>query len=594
MQKPSLRAFTLVEMLVVISIIAILAALLFPAVSGMNERGKATTDLNNLRQIGLATQIYLNDNDGTFFPTTDVWMSDLVPKYLPSWKILKSPFDNRVLSETPAQAPVSYGFDLNTVSNPTGGTGGTASALSASQIVNPSVYVLFAPAQNGAAVTQFTGHGDKAVTVDKGGGAASEGNPLGGTHRSRKRINACMADLHVEDMAWGVVGTSGFVNSTVHGHRSKCKSALESHGHACSFAVIQLQLGPNENKYPVVIGPGLIAKCADLIGHSLTKTSRCMVVCDTNVEPLFAGAVLKSLQSSGIHTTVSVLPAGEESKAISSFVKISDEMGQAGLDRQSLVIGLGGGVIGDVSGFVAATYHRGIPHVQIPTTLLAMVDSSIGGKTGVNTAAGKNLLGAIHQPSLVIDDLDVLKTLPPREFGQGFAEIIKHAIIADPEMFTELQRRQPQNTEDLGDLIRRNIEIKARFVANDEQDLSGQRAVLNFGHTIGHAIERAGDYRQFFHGEAISLGMIAAARISVKRAGLPQSDAAEIEKLLGRYSLPTSLPNGFDRDKIMRAVTADKKFEQGQVRFVVSPAIGSAHLSSDVTLGDIREAIAGL
>jgi prepilin-type N-terminal cleavage/methylation domain-containing protein len=214
MQKHLLKAFTLVEMLVVISIIAVLAALLFPAVSGMNERGKATQDLNNLRQIGLATQMYLNDNDGTFFsPTGDVpWMQGLVPKYLPSWKILKSPFDNRVLSETPAQAPVSYGFNLNTISsNP---TGGASSSLSASQIVNPSVYVLYAPAQNGAAVSQFTGHGDQAVTVDKGGGAASQGNPIGGTHRNRKRINACMADLHVEDMAWGVLGTSGFVNDT--------------------------------------------------------------------------------------------------------------------------------------------------------------------------------------------------------------------------------------------------------------------------------------------------------------------------------------------------------------------------------------------
>lgn len=319
-----------------------------------------------------------------------------------------------------------------------------------------------------------------------------------------------------------------------------------------------------------------------------------MVVCDTNVEPLFAGAVLKSLQSGGIHTGVSVLPAGEESKTISSLMKIAEEMGQAGLDRQSFVIGLGGGVIGDVSGFVAATYHRGIPHVQIPTTLLAMVDSSIGGKTGVNTNAGKNLLGAIHQPSLVIDDLDVLKTLPPRELSQGFAEIIKHAIIADPKMFTELQRGQPQNTEDLEDLIRRNIEIKARFVANDEEDLSGQRAVLNFGHTIGHAIERAGDYRQFFHGEAVSLGMVAAARISVKRAGLSQANADVISDLLKRYSLPTSLPGGFDRNKVMRAVTADKKFEHGQVRFVVSPAIGSAHLSCDVTLDDIREVVASL
>src|SRR5581483_11718852 len=181
--------------------------------------------------------------------------------------------------------------------------------------------------------------------------------------------------------------------------------------------------------YPVVIGSGLLAKCADLISDSLTTPSACMVVCDARVEPLFAGAVQESLKSKGMRASVFTLPAGEGSKEISSVMKIAEEMGRAGFDRQSLVIGLGGGVIGDVSGFVAAIYHRGIRHVQIPTTLLAMVDSSIGGKTGINTQRGKNLLGAVHQPSLVIDDIDVLKTLPPREFNQGYAEIIKQAII---------------------------------------------------------------------------------------------------------------------------------------------------------------------
>jgi 3-dehydroquinate synthase len=319
---------------------------------------------------------------------------------------------------------------------------------------------------------------------------------------------------------------------------------------------------------------------------------QCALVTDSTVAPMYSEKVRNALECATLDTFVIVVPAGEHAKSMEQAGVICEQMIAAGLDRRSFVVGLGGGVVGDLSGFVAAIFHRGIPHVQIPTTLLAMVDSSIGGKTGVNTAAGKNLVGAIHQPFLVIDDLDVLQTLPPRELSQGFAEIIKHATIADPEMFAQLQERQP--TENMEELIRRNIEIKARFVAEDEKDLSGQRAVLNFGHTIGHAIERAGDYRVFLHGEAISLGMVAAARISVKRAGLSKSDASGIEKLLGRYSLPTSLPDGFDRDKIMRTVTADKKFEQGQVRFVVSQAIGSACLSSDVILDDIREAIASL
>jgi 3-dehydroquinate synthase len=357
---------------------------------------------------------------------------------------------------------------------------------------------------------------------------------------------------------------------------------------------LQVSISAGSRAYRAVIGSGLLNSAGELVRVALPNRSRGVIISDTVVAPLFAERLQRSLAVEKMNVSLALLPAGEPSKTLDEAGRVIARMANDGLDRKSFVIGLGGGVVGDLSGFVAAIFHRGIPHIQIPTTLLAMVDSSIGGKTGVNTAAGKNLLGAIHQPSLVIDDLDVLKTLPPREFSQGFAEIIKHAIIADPEMFTQLQKRQPQNTEDLEALIRQNIEIKARFVADDEQDLSGQRAVLNFGHTVGHAIERAGDYRQFFHGEAISLGIIAATRVSVKRAGLSQSDASEIEKLLSRYSLPVSLPDGFDRDKIIRAVTADKKFEQGQVRFVVSPAIGSAHLSSDITLDDIREAIAEL
>jgi len=343
-----------------------------------------------------------------------------------------------------------------------------------------------------------------------------------------------------------------------------------------------------------MIGSGFLDSAGELISAALPNRSRGVIISDTAVAPLFAKRLQQSLAAVKLDTAVVLLPAGEPSKNLEEVGRITNEMAKDGLDRQSFVVGLGGGVVGDLSGFVAAIYHRGIPHVQIPTTLLAMVDSSIGGKTGVNTVAGKNLLGSVHQPSLVIDDLDVLKTLPSRELSQGFAEIIKHAIIADGEMFAQLKGRQPRKTEDLEDLIRRNIEIKARFVADDEQDLSGQRAVLNFGHTIGHAIERAGDYRVFLHGEAISLGMVAAARISVKRAGLSKSDGAEIEDLLKHYSLPTSLPDGFDRDKIMSSVAADKKFEKGQVRFVVSPSLGSAYLSSKVTLDEIREAIASL
>src|SRR5437870_9075628 len=243
-------------------------------------------------------------------------------------------------------------------------------------------------------------------------------------------------------------------------------------------------------------------------------------------------------------------------------------------------------MVGDISGFVAAIYERGIPHVQIPTTLLAMVDSSIGGKTGVNASAGKNLIGAFHHPSLVIDDVDLLKTLPRREFNQGFAEIIKHAIIADAEMFTALRHVDLSN---LAPLVRRNIEIKSRIVAKDELDQTGERALLNFGHTVGHAIERAGDYREFLHGEAVSLGIVAACAISIKKAGLPRDQRDAVVDLLRIFELPTQLPRDFPREKIFEALPYDKKFESGNIWFVVTPRIGSAHLSSDVTMEDIRE-----
>ena len=285
------------------------------------------------------------------------------------------------------------------------------------------------------------------------------------------------------------------------------------------------------------------------------------------------------------------IPAGEKSKTLKQAGAICEQMIAAGLDRQSFVVGLGGGMIGDISGFVAAIYHRGIPHVQIPTTLLAMVDSSIGGKTGVDTGDGKNLIGAFHQPSLVIDDLDVLKTLPRRQFNQGFAEIIKHAVIADANMFRTLQSWKAGAAPALQRLIKRNIQIKSRIVAKDEHDRTGERALLNFGHTVGHAIERAGNYRKFLHGEAVSIGMVAACTISMKKAGLAVDQRDAIVDLLRGFGLPTRLPSNFSLKKIFNAIKFDKKFEIGKVRFVVTPRIGTARITNDVTLNDIREAV---
>jgi 3-dehydroquinate synthase len=346
-------------------------------------------------------------------------------------------------------------------------------------------------------------------------------------------------------------------------------------------------------RYRVLVDSGLISQLAKNVGELLTGKI-CAIISDTNVAPQFADRVKRSLAVSGIRSIVITIPAGEKSKTLKQAGAICEHMTAAGLDRQSFVIGLGGGVVGDISGFVAAIYHRGVRHVQIPTTLLAMVDSSIGGKTGVNTADGKNLIGAMHQPSLVIDDVDVLKTLPRREFNQGFAEVIKHAIVADAKMFKLLQSWEASQTLALQSLIKRNITIKSRIVASDERDKTGKRAVLNFGHTVGHAIERAGNYRKFLHGEALSLGIVAACAISTKRAGLPADQRDAVVNLLQRFELPTSLPKNFPREKIFNALKFDKKFKGGKIRFVVTPRIGAAYLTSDVMLDDIREAVAAL
>lgn len=342
--------------------------------------------------------------------------------------------------------------------------------------------------------------------------------------------------------------------------------------------------------YEVLVGSQLLGQTGELIGENLRERA-CAIVSDNNVAKHFGDVVVKSLNAVGCRPTLVTVAPGEESKTIKSVEAICDRMIEAGLDRSSFVVALGGGMIGDLAGFVAAIYHRGIPVVQMPTTLLAQVDSSMGGKTGVNTAAGKNLIGAWHQPAVVISDVDTLATLPPREFRQGFAEIIKHAVIRDAEMFEKLRESNPAN---LPALVRRNVEIKAAIVAADEREKTGERALLNFGHTIGHAIERAGEYREFLHGEAISLGMVAACEASVRKAGLPDAERDRILQTLKTWELPTRLPANFPKEKIQAAIRFDKKFERGQIRFVVIPKIGSARLVTDVTMADIENAIAAL
>jgi 3-dehydroquinate synthase len=377
---------------------------------------------------------------------------------------------------------------------------------------------------------------------------------------------------------------------------SRCNASARSEAlgsNAIGERVSSIAVSFVKHGYEILVGCNLLQEVAADMRQRL-RTSRCAIITDANVAVLFANRVRKSFLSAGVESTLITISAGEQSKTLQQAGRICDQMIAAGFDRQSFVVGLGGGMIGDISGFVAAIYHRGIPHVQIPTTLLAMVDSSIGGKTGVDTRAGKNLIGVFHQPSLVIDDVDFLKTLPRRQFIQGFAEVIKHAIIADAKMFRILQSWKEGAMPALQRLIKRNIRIKSRIVAADEWDETGQRALLNFGHTVGHAIERAGNYRKLLHGEAVSLGIVAASAISLKKAGLQPDQRAAIVDLLERFGLPTRLPYKFPRKKILDAVKFDKKFEDEKIRFVVTPGIGAAYVTDNVTREDIREATENL
>jgi 3-dehydroquinate synthase len=266
------------------------------------------------------------------------------------------------------------------------------------------------------------------------------------------------------------------------------------------------------------------------------------------------------------------------------------------LERKSFIVALGGGVVGDLAGFVAATYLRGIPFVQAPTTLLAQVDSSVGGKTGVNLKAGKNLVGAFYQPQLVLCDLDALKTLPKREYISGLAEVIKYGVIYDAVLFAQLERNLPKllqrDAATLRNVIARCCEIKAEVVGQDETE-SGLRAILNFGHTIGHAIENSSGYGKFLHGEAISIGQVAAAKLSQKILGLPSGDAERIEKLFVCAGLPVKTRlNAALRKKLLAAMLLDKKVSGGEVKFVLAKKIGRVEFGCKVpaeTIGRILD-----
>ena len=357
--------------------------------------------------------------------------------------------------------------------------------------------------------------------------------------------------------------------------------------------MVSVQLG--NRSYAIKIGGDLLnrlgAECAQL-----KLNPRCAIITDTNVGRHFAGTAMKSLTTSGFVPVLVTVPAGEKSKRLGVVEECLDQLAAHRLERKSFIIALGGGVVGDLAGFVAATYLRGIPFVQVPTTLLAQVDSSVGGKTGVNLKSGKNLAGAFYQPQLVLCDLDALKALPEREYVSGLAEVIKYGIIDDAILFAQLERNLPKllqrDAAVLADVVARCCEIKADVVGQDETE-NGLRAILNFGHTIGHAIENSSGYGKFLHGEAIAIGQVAAAKLSHRILGLPSGDVARIEKMFVRAGLPVRIKlNLASRKRLFAAMKLDKKVSGGQIKFVLAEKIGKVVCGCNVPSDLIDEVLA--
>ena len=345
--------------------------------------------------------------------------------------------------------------------------------------------------------------------------------------------------------------------------------------------------------YSVSVGDGLLSATGPT-AVDLKLGRRAAVLTDSTVGPLYSAAVLESLQAAGIAATEVVVPSGEASKSMAVAEDCCRRMIRAGLDRKAFLVALGGGVVGDLAGFVAAIYYRGIPFLQMPTTIVAQVDSSVGGKTGVNAPEGKNLIGAFHQPAAVLADTSTLASLPPREFNEGMAEVIKHAAIRDPEMLDEVLGLDPASRSGLASLIARNVAIKARIVEADEKETLGLRALLNFGHTLGHAIEAEAGYGALLHGEAISLGLRAAVAISVRQCGLDPAFGGKILAALAHFDLPLVLPDSFSDEALLAHLARDKKFEEGAIRFVVLHAPGQAAVSSAITRADLLASLAEL
>ena len=359
---------------------------------------------------------------------------------------------------------------------------------------------------------------------------------------------------------------------------------------------LHIQVSLTSNSYEIVIGEGSL----EFIGDELSRIGfkeglKILVVSNKEISDHYGDCVIKSLIKSNYNPGLLILKAGEEQKNQTSIDLIHDAAYQARLERGSLMIALGGGVIGDMTGFAAATWLRGIHVVQIPTTLLAMVDASIGGKTGINHSKGKNLIGAFHQPKLVLIDPQTLVTLPTREFKAGMAEIIKYGVISDLSLFELLENQN--NISNLSsikeklliEVIERSAKSKAEIVMKDEKE-SGVRAFLNYGHTFGHVIENLCGYGKWLHGEAVAMGMVAVGQLAVHRGLWKESEATRQIELIKKAGLPTKWP-GLELENVLSSLKGDKKVKDGKVSFVMPLKIGDVKIFNNVSNQEIHECL---
>ena len=356
---------------------------------------------------------------------------------------------------------------------------------------------------------------------------------------------------------------------------------------------IRVALG--ERSYDIAIGRGTLAEAGQFVLDRLSAR-HAVVISDSGARRLHGERVVQALTSSGIRSDLVEVPAGEASKSIAQAERLWNELVSLKADRKSVIVAVGGGVIGDLAGFVAATFARGLPFIQVPTTLLAQVDSSVGGKVGVNLPAAKNIVGAFWQPAGVLVDLDTLSTLPDREYRSGLAEVVKYGVILDPEFFAWLETHAAQlNARDaaaLEHVVARSCRLKADVVERDERELTGLRAVLNYGHTFCHAIETVSGYGTYLHGEAVAIGMVCASRLA-ERLGRIGGDVTQRQlALLAKLRLPTAI-SGLDHDALLAAMHRDKKTEHGRLRFVLPSRLGAVEVVGDVAEADVRASLSG-